>query len=65
MKAAGCPEIGCTDRIDITIHLADDEYMIRMEQMGENFEILEVHLAGNNKSYKFDCLNVERYLTTL
>ena len=59
------PQIGDADRIDITIRrgLVDDDYLIRIRQNGEKFEILEVHLKKfvDNK-FIFDCLNLERYL---
>ena len=60
------PQIGDVDRIDITIcrDKVDDKYLIRMKQNGEKFETLEVHLTDNNNSYVFDCLNLERYLST-
>ena len=59
------PEIGDADRIDVTIRrlLVDDEYVIRMRQNGEKFEILEVLLSNfKHKKFIFDCLNLERYL---
>ena len=67
MKAVGFPEIGDADRIDVTltIHrvLVDDEYVIRMRQNKEKFEILEVLLSNfKHKKFIFDCLNLERYL---
>ena len=67
MKAVGFPEIGDADRIDVTLTirrvLVDDEYVIRMRQNKEKFEILEVLLSNfKHKKFIFDCLNLERYL---
>ena len=65
VKEADFLVIGNAHKTDITVRYClgpvETEYLIRIKQNKETFEILGVHLTSK-RPYIFDCLNLERYL---
>lgn len=60
MRTCDLPVIGKALRLDITI-LYHKEYLVRIKQNKEAFEVLEV-LVKPAKPYVFDYLSLERYV---